>query len=159
MTPMILDGSLGAPRKQRSRRTRADVARFIHAVRNSDEAVVDDTVTRLSRSRRWLAPLTLTVGAFAMLFDGVKLVLTNWRLTLVQVLPAMWIWAAMYDLKLHVSPLHDKAFHVLTGPAIVISLVIGLSPGVTSPVNEAPPRDNRHPGLQELNRSFTSFEG
>ena len=62
---------------------------------------------RLSRSRSWLAPLTLAVGAFAMLFDGVKLVFTNWRLTLVQVLPAMWIWAAMYDLKLHVSPLRE----------------------------------------------------
>jgi hypothetical protein len=84
--------------------TRADITRFIRAVRDSDEAAVDDTVTRLSRSRRWLAPLTLAVGAFAMLFDGVRLVLTNWRLTLVQVLPAMWIWAAMYDLKLHVSP-------------------------------------------------------
>jgi hypothetical protein len=30
-----------------------------------------------------------------MLFDGVRLVFTNWRLTLVQVLPAMWVWAAM----------------------------------------------------------------
>ena len=95
----------GRPRKQRSRTTRADVARFVRAVRNSDDAVVDDVVTRLSRARPWLAPLTLALGAFAMLFDGVKLVLTNWRLTLVQVLPAMWIWAAMYDLKLHVSPL------------------------------------------------------
>jgi hypothetical protein len=106
---------------------RADVTRFIHAVRDSDEAVVDDTVMRLSRSRRWLAPLALAIGAFAMLFDGVKLVLTNWRLTLVQVLPAMWIWAAMYDLKLHVSPLHDKALHVLTGLAVVIPIVLGIA--------------------------------
>ena len=44
-------------------------------------------------------PLALAVGAFAMLFEGVKLLFTNWRLTLIQVLPAMWIWAAMYDLK------------------------------------------------------------
>ena len=53
--------------------------------------------------------LALAVGAFAMLFDGVKLLFTNWRLTLVQVLPAMWIWAAMFDLKAHV--LHGKSFH------------------------------------------------
>jgi hypothetical protein len=117
------DGS----RQQRPSTTRADVVRFIHAVRDSDEAVVDDAVMRLSRARPWLAPLTLTVGAFAMLFDGVKLLFTNWRLTLVQVLPAMWIWAAMYDLKLHLSPLHDKAFHVLTGPAVVIPLVLGIA--------------------------------
>ncbi|HEX8867710.1 MAG TPA: hypothetical protein VF821_18775 [Lentzea sp.] len=117
----------GTPREQRSRTTRADVVRFIRAVRDSDEAVVDDTVMRLSRARPWLAPLTLTVGAFVMLFDGVKLVFTNWRLTLVQVLPAMWIWAAMYDLKLHVSPWHDKAFDVLTRPAVVISLVLAIA--------------------------------
>ena len=82
-------------------------------------------VLRLSRARPWLAPLALVVGAFAMLFDGVKLLLTNWRLTLIQVLPAMWIWAAMFDLKAHV--LRGKSFHVLTGPAIVIPLVIGVA--------------------------------
>jgi hypothetical protein len=107
--------------------TRADVTRFIDAVRDSDDAAVDDAVMQLSRARPWLAPLTLAIGAFAMLFDGVKLVFTNWRLSLVQVLPAMWIWAAMYDLKLHVSPLHDKAFHDLTGPAVVIPLVLGIA--------------------------------
>jgi hypothetical protein len=39
----------------------------------------------------------------------------------------MWIWAAMYDLKLHVSPWHDKAFHVLTGRAVVIPVVLGIA--------------------------------
>jgi hypothetical protein len=29
------------------------------------------------------------------LFDGVRLVFTNWRLTLVQALPAMWIFFAV----------------------------------------------------------------
>ena len=81
-------------------------------------------VLRLSRSRRWLAPLAFAVGAFAMLFEGVKLLFTNWRLTLIQVLPAMWIWAAMYDLKAHV--LHGKSFHTLTGPA-VIPIVFGIA--------------------------------
>ena len=67
--------------------------------RRVDDAMVEDAVLRLSRSRRWLAPLALAVGALAMLFEGVKLVFSNWRLTLVQVLPAMWIWLAMLDLK------------------------------------------------------------
>jgi hypothetical protein len=52
-----------------------------------------------------------------MLFEGVKLLATNWRLTLVQLLPAMWIWAAMIDLKAHV--LHGQSFHVLRGPILV----------------------------------------
>jgi len=37
-----------------------------------------------------------------MLFEGVRLLFSNWRLTLVEILPAMWIWFAMLDLKLHV---------------------------------------------------------
>ena len=82
--------------------TRAQLAQFIQAVRDSDQATVDEMILRLSRSRPWLAPLALALGAFAMLFTGVKLLFTNWRLTLIQVLPAMWIWAAMFDLKAHV---------------------------------------------------------
>jgi hypothetical protein len=82
-------------------------------------------VLRLSRARPWLAPLALAVGAFAMLFDGVRLLFTNWRLTLIQVLPAMWIWAAMYDLKAHA--LHGRSFHELTGPAVVIPLVLAVA--------------------------------
>ena len=60
-----------------------------------------------------------------MLFDGVKLLLTNWRLTLIQLLPAMWIWVAMYDLKAHV--IRGASFHVLHGPAIVIPVVLGIA--------------------------------
>ena len=59
-----------------------------------------------------------------MLFEGVKLLFTNWRLTLIQVLPAMWIWAATIDLKAHV--LRGKSFHVLTGP-VVIPLVLAVA--------------------------------
>jgi hypothetical protein len=125
-TPPRTGGSPG-PRRHI---TRAQVERFIQAIRDSDQAVVDDMILRLSRSRRWLAPLALALGAFAMLFDGVKLLFTNWRLTLIQVLPAMWIWAAMYDLKAHVLRRGAKfsgAFHVLTGPAVVIPLVLGIA--------------------------------
>ena len=90
-------------------------------------------ILRLSRARPWLAPLAFAVGAFAMLFEGVKLLLTNWRLTFIQVLPAMWIWAALYDLKLHLQPatglhlVHGKPFHVLEGPEVVIPVVLGVA--------------------------------
>jgi hypothetical protein len=112
-----------APRSRRAaRRDRA--GGLIRALRDSDLAAVEEGVLRLSRSRRWLAPLALAVGAIAMLFEGVKLLFTNWRLTLIQVLPAMWIWAAMIDLKAHV--LHGKSLHVLTGP-VVIPLVMAVA--------------------------------
>jgi hypothetical protein len=97
---------------------REHVQRLIQAISDSDLAAVEAAILRISRSRRWLAPLALAVGAFAMLFEGVKLLLTNWRLTLITVLPAMWIWLAMFDLKAHL--LRGKSFHVLHGPVLIL---------------------------------------
>ena len=65
----------------------------MRAIRENDEAAVEAAVLALSRSRRIFAPLVFAVGAFVMLFQGLRLLFSNWRLTLVQVLPAMWIWA------------------------------------------------------------------
>src|SRR5215208_2390963 len=86
--------------------------------------MVEDAVLRLSRSRRWLAPVALVVGALVMLVQGLRLVFSNWRLTLVQILPATWIWLAMLDLKAHA--LHGRSFHALTGP-VVIPLVAAIA--------------------------------
>ena len=102
----------------------AQARRLIQALRDTDLATADEAVLRLSRSRRWLAPLALAVGAFDMLFEGLRLLFTNWRLTLIQVLPAMWIWAAMFDLKEHV--LYGKSFRILLGP-VVIPVVLAVA--------------------------------
>jgi len=107
--------------------------RLIQAIRDSDETAAEAAVIRLSQSNRLFAPAALAVGAVAMLFTGLKLLFTNWRLTLVQVLPAMWIWAAMLDLKLHVKAhlLHGgTTFYVLRGPVTVV-LVLAVA-AVTS---------------------------
>jgi uncharacterized membrane protein len=95
---------------------------LVRAIQEDDEAMLD-AVLQMSRSRRAFAPLALTIGALAMLLDGLKLLVSNWRLTLVQILPAMWIWLAMYDLRAHV--LRGKSFPVLRGPVLIpIILVI-----------------------------------
>lgn len=87
------------PRRQvLARRGRA----LIHAIRDGDEREIEASVRALSQSRRIFAPLVFGVAAFVMLFQGLRLLFSNWRLTLVQVLPAMWIWVAMLDLKVHV---------------------------------------------------------
>lgn len=78
---------------------------------------IDELVARANRSRRWVAVLSFVVGALAMLLHGVRLLLVNWRLLLIEVVPALWIWAAMLDLKLHV--LHGKSFHALRGPVLI----------------------------------------
>jgi hypothetical protein len=98
---------------------------FVQAVRADDDAVVQERILQLSQSRRLFAPLAYAVGGIAMVFDGLKLLFSNWRLMLVQILPAMWVWAAMADLRLHV--LKGESFHVLRGPILIpIVLVIAV---------------------------------
>lgn len=92
--------------------------RLIVAVREGDAQQVEDAILQFSRKRRIYAPLALAVGAFAMLFSGLRLLVTNWRLMLVQVLPAMLIWAVTLDLKAHV--LRGKQFHVIRGPLVLV---------------------------------------
>ena len=93
------------------------IGALVRAIEESDEARIEEAVLRLSRSRRVFSPLAFAVGAFALLFDGLRLLVSNWRLTLVQLLPAIWIWVAMTDLKAHV--LHGNSFNVLRGPVLI----------------------------------------
>ena len=101
----------------RRERVGKGIGRLVEAINRSDDAAVEQAVIQLSNRKRWLAPLALIVGAFLMLFQGLKLLVTNWRLTLVQIVPAMWIWAAMLDIKIHL--LHGKQFHILRGPILI----------------------------------------
>jgi hypothetical protein len=94
----------------------------VRAIRDGDEAMVESAVLTLSRSRRLFAPLAFVIGAFVMLFHGLKLLVMNWRLTLVQVLPAMWIWLAMFDLKVHI--LHGKGFVHLNVAVLVAAVAL-----------------------------------
>ena len=117
--------SAGVPASAQSRREilLSGIGRLVRAIQENDEDAVQAAVLRLSRSRRLFAPLAFVVGAFAMLFRGLRLLVTNWRLTLIQILPALWIWLALYDLKAHV--LHGKSFHALRGPVLIpINLAI-----------------------------------
>ena len=101
----------------------ARIGSLVRAIQDNDEAKIEEAILRLSESRRVFAPLAFAVGAFAMLFNGLKLLVTNWRLTLVQILPAMWIWLAMFDLKAHV--LHGDSFTVVRGAVLIpIGLLI-----------------------------------
>jgi len=90
---------------------------LVRAIEDNDDAEIEEAILRLSRSRRVFAPLAFAIGAFTLLLNGLKLLVSNWRLTLVQILPAMWIWLAMLDLKAHV--LRGKSFHTLRGPVLI----------------------------------------
>ena len=93
------------------------------AVESSDESAIEDAVLRLSGRRRIFRPLAFCVGAFALLLDGLRLLISNWRLTLVQILPALWIWLAMANLRAHL--LHDRTFDSLYGP-ILIPIILAI---------------------------------
>ena len=111
----------GPPRTRRAA-VAVQFRRLARAIRDGDDAMVESAILALSQRSRLLAPLALIVGAFSMLFQGIKLLFTNWRLTLVQILPAMWIWTAMVDLKAHA--LHGKEFHILWGPLLGVVLLV-----------------------------------
>ncbi len=103
------------------------VSSLVRAIQANDEASIEQAILRLSGSHRLLAPLAFAVSAFVLLFDGLRLILSNWRLMLVQILPAMWIWLAMFDLKAHV--LRRRELNVIRGPILIpIGLaIVGLT--------------------------------
>jgi hypothetical protein len=103
------------------------VRSLINAVRDGDEQMAREAVLGLSRSQRLLAPLALVVGGVEMLFHGLRILVWNWRLLLVQVLPVTVLWLAMYDLKAHV--LRGGSSPDLRGPILIpIGLaIVGLT--------------------------------
>ncbi len=111
--------------EQRRRGLRAAVkeVRELAAALPDGERAVLQTVDRLAHSRRWLAPLALTVGGFEMLFAGLRLLISNWRLIVIQLLPAIVVWAAMYDLRARFLRRTPK-FHPGTEVLLPIALAI-----------------------------------
>jgi hypothetical protein len=109
------DGSAGD--RDRLGAHSARIGSLVRAIEESDEAKIEEAVLRLSGSRRAFRPLVFAIGAFALLFDGLRLLIRNWRLMLVQILPAVWVWLAMADLRAHV--LHGHSFTVLRGPVLI----------------------------------------
>ncbi len=98
--------------------------RLLVAVRESDDEAVESALLDLSRRNRLLAPVGLLVGGVIVLFQGIRLLVSNWRLTLIQLLPAVWVWGAMFDFKIHA--LKGKSFNVLRGP-VLIPLILAIA--------------------------------
>lgn len=114
-------------RVNRLRHFTSRVGEFVRAVESTDEAKIEEAVVRLSESHVLLRPLALAISAFVLLFDSLRLILTNWRLMLLQLLPALWIWLAMAILRAYV--LYDQDLDEIYGLEIipVFLVVIGLT--------------------------------
>ena len=81
---------------------------------------VESALKDLGGRRRWLAPLVFAAGTVAVVFDGVLLLLRNWRLTLLQLFPAVWISVMAWNMK----------NHLLSKPTFSMSEVIPVAVGV-----------------------------
>jgi hypothetical protein len=92
----------------------------VAAVRSTDPATVEAALKELGARRRWLTPLAYAAGTVAVVFDGVLLLIRNWRLSLLQLFPAAWIWAMTWNLK----------NHTLANPDITIGISILVAVGV-----------------------------
>jgi hypothetical protein len=95
----------------------ANLRLYVRAIRDGDEEALLRALESFVAKRPRLAPFAFVFGGVAMLFAGLKLLVVNWRLTVVQLLPAIWIWLAMYDLRLHL--LRDTSVVELSGAALV----------------------------------------
>jgi hypothetical protein len=111
-------------------------------------------VLELSRSRRIFAPLVFAIGAFIMLLQGLRLLFANWRLTLIQVLPAMWIWVVFLDLKLHVFK--GRGFRDWHGTTAIVAMsAIGLVTIAAFYLNAVFAFAISEPGTPQIRPAFT----
>ena len=75
--------------------------RLTKAVADVDPASIATSAERFGQSRSYLAPVAWAAGTLVLTLRGVKLLIFNWRLLFIQLVPAAWIWIVMYDLKQH----------------------------------------------------------
>jgi hypothetical protein len=80
---------------------RARIVAVARAVADADPAEIEATARQLGESRRYLAPVAWAAGAIVLLIRGVKLLVLNWRLSLIELVPAAWVWIVMWDLRQH----------------------------------------------------------
>jgi hypothetical protein len=106
---------------------RARLVRLIRAVADADGKEIEAAVRQLGESRPFLTPIAWAAGACVLLIRGIKLLLVNWRLSLIELVPAAWIWLVMWDLKRHA--LRGAAFQELTWGGTVLLAVIAV--GIT----------------------------
>ena len=104
-------------RVNRLRQLSARIGELVRAIESTDEAKIESAVVRMSESHVVLRPLVFAMSAFVLLFDSLRLIVTNWRLLLLQLLPALWIWLAMAILRAYV--LYDQDLDEIYGLQIV----------------------------------------
>jgi hypothetical protein len=107
---------------------RARWSAFVGAVRGVSEidpATVQTQLQRLGSRRRWLAPLVFAAGTVAVVFRGVLVLVRNWRLLLLQVIPAAWLWLMSWNVRTHLFS-REKLPTEYTAPLAIGVIVLSL---------------------------------
>ena len=113
----------------RGRREATRLLEVVRAVADTDPEQIETTARNLGRSRRYLAPIGWVAGMLVLVVRGLGLLLSNWRLLLIELVPATWVWLTMWDLhrqKLHNVPLQDPTLTELL-VAVAIASVTGIA--------------------------------
>lgn len=92
--------------------------RMARAVADADASRIESAARALGESRRYLAPVAWAAGAIVLVIRGIRLLVVNWRLSLVQLVPAAWVWLVMWDLKQHA--LRGAPFRQFTVGGVVL---------------------------------------
>src|SRR3954463_5951421 len=94
MTDQPVDG-LGP----RLRGAASRLLELVRAIADTDPEQIEATARRLGASRRYLTPVAWVAGMLVLVVRGIKLLFTNWRLLLIELVPATWVWVTLWDLR------------------------------------------------------------
>src|SRR5262245_58171727 len=119
-----------ADRGSRTRRTLARLMSVARAVADADPVEIESTARRLGESRRYLAPVAWAAGAIVLLIRGIKLLASNWRLSLIELVPAAWVWLVMWDLRQH--DLRADAFRQITPGGTTVLAVLAIAASIAA---------------------------
>src|SRR3954452_19804116 len=100
------------PRASGVRKSLHDLFQMAQRVADADAAKIELAARQFGESRRYLAPVAWAAGAIVLLVRGIKLLILNWRLSLIELVPAAWVWFVMWQLKQHA--LRGAAFRQIT---------------------------------------------
>ena len=70
---------------------------------NADTSIATDLLHDLGGRSRWLLPVAYAGHTIELMVGGVLLLLRNWRLLLLELVPAIWLAAITWDWRVHVT--------------------------------------------------------
>ncbi len=101
---------------------RAALGRTARAVADAEPAKIEAAAKELGESRRYLAPVAWAAGTIVLVLRGIKLLLLNWRLTLIELVPALWVWVIVWDIKEHA--LRGTPFRQFTAGGLILVVAL-----------------------------------